>query len=373
MKGLHKLARLACLTGIVASLMMGVPGLPGPQLSAGAEAPSEVITLVSVRPSVVTVEQTIDGSFQYHVNGVSQTFIGIGYNPIYRDLPDEERASNYDRDFTILCEAGVNHITGWDTDKGFEQDKFDEITLDHASKHGLGVVMPFYLPPDGHYEDEEFIQTIMEDAKTKIIRFKDFPALKMWGVGNEVLSEMVYPEEQVAFSQFYVRLVDMFHELDPQHPVIYREAEDGFATMITQEWGPPEERPWLLYGTNVYTMELDRLINEWPYTAGSRPLLVTEFGAEPGDTSTRAEGYLAMWRMIRSHPEYVLGGAPYVWTTDGPEPTDSKWGLMDLNGQPVDETFNWLAAEWRKEGDTRLSCGYQAQPLVAQLALQTTW
>ncbi|MDP2727782.1 MAG: hypothetical protein Q8P59_09590, partial [Dehalococcoidia bacterium] len=73
-------------------------------------------------PSIVMVENLGDGSFRYLVNGEPQVFIGMGYNPIYRYLSDEERAANYNRDFRILCKAGVNQITGWDADKGYEQD-----------------------------------------------------------------------------------------------------------------------------------------------------------------------------------------------------------------------------------------------------------
>ncbi|MBI2910575.1 MAG: hypothetical protein HYY05_00425 [Chloroflexi bacterium] len=60
-----------------------------------------------------------------------------------------------------------------------------------------------------------------------------------------------------------------------------------------------------------------------------------------------------MWRIIRQYPGHVLGGAPYVWTTEGPEPVDQKWGLMDAESRPVDDTFELLAAEWRQEPGAR--------------------
>ena len=80
-----------------------------------------------------------------------------------------------------------------------------------------------------------------------------------------------------------------------------------------------------------------------------------EFGAEPDWSGGRELGYLNMWRAIRSHPSYVLGGAPYVWTTEGPEPTDQKWGLMDANAEPLDDTFAELAADWRRAPRAGLS------------------
>ena len=57
-----------------------------------------------------------------------------------------------------------------------------------------------------------------------------------------------------------------------------------------------------------------------------------------------------MWRTIRAYPQWVLGGAPYVWTTQGPEPVDAKWGLMDGQSRPVDNTFDLLKDAWLQEG-----------------------
>ena len=308
-------------------------------------------------PGYVTIEKANDGSFRYLVNGSPQLFIGVGYNPIYRYLTDEERAANYDRDFGILCEAGANHIIGWDADKGYEQDKFDELTLDYAHKYGIGVVMPFYLPPDGDYTDEAFCEGLLQEATQKVERFKDHPALRMWGVGNEVLMEMPSEDMQVAFGQFYTRIADLVHSLDPNHPVIYREAVGFFPAGVFDIMGQAvQEHPWFLYGMNVYLPALEHILDAWASQMPACPLLVTEFGAGPSADGDRALGYLAMWRMIRAHPEYVLGGAPYAWTTAGPEPTDIIWGLMDENSQPVDDTFEQLAEEWRKENGGQRSC-----------------
>src|SRR6266581_4583159 len=105
------------------------------------------------KPSVVTTVKAPDGSYKYLVNGQEQLFIGMGYDPIYRYLPRDQRAANYHRDFQILREAGVNTITGWDADKGYEQDKFDELTLDIANIYGIGVVMALNLPPEGDYNN----------------------------------------------------------------------------------------------------------------------------------------------------------------------------------------------------------------------------
>ncbi|MBI2888273.1 MAG: hypothetical protein HYY02_13855 [Chloroflexi bacterium] len=288
--------------------------------------------------------------YLYMVNGEPQTFLGMGYNPIYRDLSSEERAANYHRDFKILCEAGINHITGWDADKGYEQDKFDELMMDIALQYGIGVLMAINLLPEGNYRDPAYVEALKEHATEKVLRYKNHPGLRMWGVGNEVLTEM--PREMyAAFAGAYLQIIDLVHDLDPNHPVIYREAEDLFVAAIKRLLERRGERPWFLYGMNIYSLELERVLDDWPRNGFNRPLFVTEFGANPTWLGGRAPNYVGMWRMIRAHPHFALGGAPYVWTTEGPEPGDKKWGLMDGQSIPVDETFEQLAQEWRREPD----------------------
>ncbi len=348
LRGSHGLVRLVVLVALGIAALVPATGLASrmARLPALAAAPAAIETT-----GTVTVQRAPDGSFRYLVNGTPQTFIGMGYNPIYRHLSDEQRAANYDRDFGLLAEAGVNHITGWDADKGYEQDKFDELTLDYAHKYGLGVVMPFFLPADGDYEDRALLNALLQEAALKIERFRDHPALRMWGVGNEVLTDMPPSESnRETFLRFRLQLADLFHALDPNHPVIYREAEDTFVPEIKALLElSGRSRPWLVYGTNVYSQELERILKDWPSHGLDVPLVVSEFGAEPDWLGSRSLGYVAMWRAIRQYPDYVLGGAPYVWTTEGPEPVDRKWGLMDAESRPVDDTFELLAGEWRQE------------------------
>jgi hypothetical protein len=42
-----------------------------------------------------------------------------------------------------------------------------------------------------------------------------------------------------------------------------------------------------------------------------------------------------MWGYVTRHPDWVLGGAVYAWTRNGPEGVDRNFGLTD-DGVPVD-------------------------------------
>lgn len=302
-----------------------------------------------VGPSHVTIDKAADGSYRYLVNGQPQVFIGMGYDPIYRYLPNAQRQANYRRDFAMLKAAGVTTITGWDADKGYEQDRFDEITLNTAGEYGIGVIMPLNLPPELDYTNPDVVSELMAEGRAKVERYKDNPALRMWGVGNEVYWEMD-PDMYHAFSDAYLKIVDMFHELDPNHPVIYREAEDRYMPVIVDSLkASGDMRPWLQFGVNIYDKDPRPMLSGWPDWGVDRPVFVSEFGFQGETPEERAANYLDMWRAIREFPKWVMGGAPYVWTTAGPEPTDKIWGLMDKDSHPVDGTFAALSKAWRTE------------------------
>lgn len=303
-------------------------------------------------PSIVSI--TGRGyDYIYFVNGSPETIRGVGYNPIYRFLNDEERARRYDRDFALMRAAGINTIAGWDRDKGYTQDKFDDLLLTKAEEYGLGVIMPFHLPPDGDYTNPEFRQRIAEDVADFVQRNKDHPAIRMWGIGNEVLVDISSIDQAPPFAEFLVELVDMVHRKDPNHPVIYREAEDVYIPVLREAIiRDGVERPWFVYGLNIYTYRISQVLAGWKSQGLDMPMLVTEFAPFGLYGEARAQGYVKMWNELRSYPSMVLGGLAYVWTTEGPEPVDRDFGLFDGNGVPVDDSFNqlakaFLADRWR--------------------------
>ena len=349
MSGLGRRARALLAAAGLAALAGSPLLLPGHALAA-TPAPS---------PSTVATQFEPDGHWAYLVNGHEQLFVGIGYNPIYRNQTLVQRTSSYQRDFHIMCQAGVNTITGWDQDKGFVQDTFDETTLNTANQYGIGVVMPFYLPPTGDYTDDNFVNALIAAATSKVQRYKDNPALRMWGLGNEVLSDMADQDMHWPFLQAYLKIADAMHAADPNHPVIYREAEDGWLPMISDALTQSGDmRPWLLYGMNEYEPDIQPFLDRWPSYQLDKPLIISEFGPDGVSPQDRATGYADMWAAIRSYPDFVLGGAPYAWTTEGPEPTDKKWGLMDGSAHPVDRAFQLLAQLWKPEPlSNKANCG----------------
>jgi hypothetical protein len=328
-----------------------LPATPTATVGTAAAAVAEP-TRAADEPSIVAI--TGDRyQYEYTVNGVPQVIRGIGYNVQYRSLPPEERARRIDRDFTVLKQAGVNTIFGW------EPAEFDEVLLDTAQRHGLGVAPPFDLDPDAAYGDPAVRDKITRDVLAWVARYRQYPAVRMWAIGNEVLHKLVYPSwmpvrsdpawEQRArdFATFYVELADKVHAADPEHPVIHRDAEDAYFTWLRDAFGTSTSRPWFIYGINAYTPRLAQILAGWPGQGWDVPLLVSEFAPGGMSPADRPQGFRSMWKMVRGASGWVLGGAVYAWTTDGPEEVDRVFGLVDADGRPVDGAFDAIAATFR--------------------------
>jgi hypothetical protein len=315
-------------TGSTAALDRWFDDSPAPQPTGG---PSHVEIVGS------------DYHFQYLVNGQPQVIKGMGLNTQYaQQLSPEDRAARLDGDMAELSALGVNTVLGWDPAE------FDTVLLDAAYRHGIGVIMPFDLDPDADYTDPQVRQRLHDEALAWVTRYKNHPAVRMWGLGNEVLHKIVHPawvgpqdperERQAeAFSDWLVQTADDIHALDPDHPVTYRSAEDAFvdwviAALNRQGGGP---RPWFVWGTNCYQAYLSDIVDRWTQLGMPTALWVSEFAPGTMAVPDRPDGFTTMWGYIRRHPDWVLGGAVYAWTRNGPEGVDRNFGLTD-DGTPVD-------------------------------------
>ncbi len=302
--------------------------------------------------------QGSDYQYQLLVNGQPQVIRGMGLNTQYQQLPSrEQRAAQLDADLSAMSRLGVNTLVGWD---GSE---LDETLMDRAAAHGIGVVAPFDLDPDADYTDAAYRAGLTVQVMAWVERYRSFPALRMWGLGNEVLHKIVHPawvgpqdpaqaQNARAFSAWLVATADAIHQADPDHPVTYREAEDAFTPWVAEALHDRGggRRPWFVWGTNSYTEHLQDIVNRWPNQKMDVPLWVSEFAPGGLAVPDRPDGFRQMWGYVRLQPQYVLGGAVYAWTRNGPEGVDRNFGLTD-DGAPVDGRSLEVLAELFHQDD----------------------
>ena len=271
------------------------------------------------------------------MNGQPEVIKGMGLNTQYAQfMTADQRAAQLDSDMAALQQLGVNTVAGWDPNE------FDEVLLDSAQRHGIGVVLPFDLDPDADYTDPLVRQQLHDQVLAWVRRYQNHPAVLMWGLGNEVLHKIVHPawvgpqdpaqeRNAEAFSDWLIQTADDIHAVDPNHPVTYRDAEDAFvgwvADAIQRRGGPP--RPWFVWGTNCYQDYLSQIVDNWPGSGLHSALWVSEFAPGIEAVLDRPEGFKKMWGYVRRHPDWVLGGTVYAWTRNGPEGVDRNLGLTD--------------------------------------------
>jgi len=145
-------------------------------------------------PATVIIKKEKSGHYKLYRNGEPYFIKGAGGYKYYDKLK----------------ECGGNSVRLWSTDGAWDY-------MDKAQALGLTVTLGLDL---GHerkgfdYSDKKAVKEQFERVKKDILKFKDHPALLMWGVGNEV--------DQFA-NNFNVwnavnDIVKYIHEVDPKHP-----------------------------------------------------------------------------------------------------------------------------------------------------------
>ena len=115
----------------------------------------------------------------------------------------------------LIKASGGNSIRVWDTNNVQE-------ILDNAHKNGLTVTLGLRVAYAGKmdYGDEALVAAQLEELKKDVIRYKDHPALLMWGVGNELYSRIEGKDvmQHIKLWQAVNDIAKMIHEVDPNHP-----------------------------------------------------------------------------------------------------------------------------------------------------------
>lgn len=318
---------------------------PTPQdVAAATPSPTATPTLQPAAPSVVQVTSSA-GVFTYLVNGEPQVIHGMGMNTQYAsEMTPDQRHDRLEADMAELQAMGVNTLVGW------TPAEFDDMTLAIAQEHGIGVVMPFDVDPTLDFTSADVRGELTREVLAWVQRYQSAPALRMWGLGNEVLRSVVHPTWQGpqdpaeaaqarAFSDWLVDTADAIHVIDPNHPVTYRDAEGAFTSWVAdslRQKGGVTSRVWFVYGTNVYQEpNMEQVLTDWPKNGMGGALWVSEFAPGGLAIPDRPAGFQQMWSFIQENPNWVLGGAVYAWTRNGPEQIDQNLGLTD-DGTPAD-------------------------------------
>ncbi len=143
---------------------------------------------------VKVVLRKVDGSYKLYRGGQPYFIKGAG------------GTSYSDR----LVKYGGNSIRTWDTRNGAQ-------VLTNAAQLGLTVTMGLNVARERHgfdYNDTVKVKEQLERLRQEVRTYKDYPALLIWGIGNELNLSYNNPKVWDAVNE----IAQMIHQEDPNHP-----------------------------------------------------------------------------------------------------------------------------------------------------------
>ena len=228
------------------------------------------------------------------------------------------RGAGGDHSLQQLAEAGANSVRTWGADDVGP-------LLDEAHSLGLTVTVGIWLDHERHgfdYSDPAQVSTQLERARQAVLRYKDHPALLLWGVGNEMegFDDGNDPLIWTAVND----VAAMIKELDPHHPTMTVTAfVHGERVEYLHKRSPAID----IHGINAYggAGVVPQLLREGGAT---KPFVLTEFGpvgpwempktewgAPIEQTSTEKAAFYrqSYEKAIANTPGRALGSYAFLW------------------------------------------------------------
>jgi hypothetical protein len=327
---------LAACAAILASVF--VPLLPcqaAPKPTAGHTAK------VEVRKTGDAYQLTVDGQ-PFYINGAGLEF------------------GNQEK----LAAHGGNSFRTWRTENGKDSCK---TVLDRALKNGLYVTMGLEIARERHgfdYNDPAAVARQLAEVKAEVLKYRDHPALLMWGIGNELNLNASNPKVWDAVNE----ISKMIHQVDPNHPTMTMLAGIG-ADLVRQIKTQAADLDVIGIQSYADIINLPRYLKETGWTG---PYIVTEWGATghwevqktawgapvENDSTTKADFYLKRFdAVIRPDKKQCLGSYVFLWGQKQ-ERTPTWYGMFLESGEETATVdvmhFIWNGA-WPANRSPRLA------------------
>lgn len=276
----------------------------------------------------------LDGQWSLRVNG----------EPFYI------RGAGGEKHLDMLLECGGNTIRTWGVENAQE-------VLDNAEAKGLKVMLGLWVQHERHgfdYNDEDKIAKQLASFRESVRKYKDHPALLMWGIGNEY--ELEYNNTKVWKAVNDIAL--MVKEEDPNHPT---STVTAGTNAVKLAFVMNELTAIDIYGINTYgdIGNVHKVLEDGKYTG---PYMITEWGpnghwespktrwgASIEQTSTeKASVYLDRYqKYIWDQRAQCLGSFAFLWGQKQ-EYTSSWYGLFTEDDEPT-EALDVLYFNWKGE------------------------
>ena len=266
----------------------------------------------------------------------------------------------------LLAARGGNSVRTW----GAEQ---VEAQLEEAQKLGLTVTAGIWLGHTEHgfnYDDPKQVADQFEKAKATIDKYKNSPALLMWGIGNEM--EGYAPTTDPKMWAAVQQIAAYAHKVDPNHPTMTVIAEIGGDKVQSLHKHCPDID---VVGINSYAGGTS-IPDRYKKAGGTKPYVLTEFGP-PGNwetgknswgaaieptSSQKAGAYAATWNGAIKDQPLALGGYAFTWGNKQ-EATATWFGMLLPDGETLG-AVDAMSRIWTGRAPT------ESAPVIDSLALK---
>ncbi|MGU3496985.1 glycoside hydrolase family 2 TIM barrel-domain containing protein [Xanthobacteraceae bacterium A53D] len=150
--------------------------------------------------------------------------------------------------------------------------------LDAAQRAGLKVIVGFWLehPRRGFdYTNRPTVEAQLAQLRLMVERYRTHPALLMWGVGNEVETELS-PAQAEAVWAGIEEAAKLTKSLDPDHPTMAVVADTGNDKVAALKAAAPSVD---VLGINAYGDSLLTVVPRARAQGWTGPIVITEMGA----------------------------------------------------------------------------------------------
>ena len=233
-----------------------------------------------------------------------------------------------------LAKYGGNSIRTWDSENG------DKV-LENANKLGLTVTLGLDVARERHgfnYSDSIAVKQQLEKLRIEVKKYRSYPALLAWGIGNELNLEYKNPKVWNAVNE----IAQMIHEEDPNHPattmlagVDKREIEyikkrcPSLDLLSVQVYGGLADVPQQLRKAGY---EGAYMVTEWGPT-GHWETKQTPWKASLEETSSgKAAVYKSRYKASIEKDKHCLGSYVFLWGQKQ-ERTPTWYGLFTEKGE----------------------------------------
>jgi len=262
----------------------------------------------------------------------------LGFQLIRNGVPYYVKGVGGEGNYEKMVQIGANSVRVWGVENA-------ESVLDEAQKKGISVMLGLWMNQERQgfdYDNSEKVQKQFNYYKTIIERYKNHPALLMWGIGNELDLDYKNPNAWNAVQD----IAKFIHQADPNHPTSTVTAGlDSMDVVYIKERCPDIE----ILGINTYG-DIGNVPKNIKKFGWDKPYMITEWGPrgyweapqtewkvslEQSSSEKRELYYNSYQNYIEPNKNYCLGSYAFYWGNKQ-EYTETWFGLFSKDNFPTE-------------------------------------